>query len=95
VAFAGPVRVAEIVGAVRSITTVFADAIALGPVVVVPVTEFAFSRSIRAPSVQPETVTVKVVPEEAETFVELQDALPPYSKSDAAIPVTDCDIIKE
>jgi hypothetical protein len=42
VAFAGPVRVAEIVGAVRSITMVFADAIALGPVVVVPVTEFAF-----------------------------------------------------
>jgi hypothetical protein len=45
--------------------------------------------------VQPETVTVKVVPEEAETFVELQDALPPYSKSDAAIPVTDCDMINE
>lgn len=40
--FAGALTV-EIVGRVRSITIVFADEIAEGPVVVVPITEFALS----------------------------------------------------
>ena len=52
-----------IVGAVRSMTIVFADAMALGPVVVVPVTEFAFSCKIKLPSVQLVTVIEYVVPD--------------------------------
>jgi hypothetical protein len=55
---------------------VFADAIALGPVVVVPVTEFAFICKIREPSVQFVTVTVYVVPE-PETDGVLHDDVPP------------------
>ena len=43
VALDGPVSAAEIDGAVRSIITVLADVTALGPVVVEPVTEFAFN----------------------------------------------------
>ena len=42
VAFAGALT-DVMVGAVRSITIVLADAIAVGPVVVVPVTELAFN----------------------------------------------------
>jgi hypothetical protein len=52
----------EIVGRVRSIIIVFAEAIAEGPVVVAPVTEFALSWRIKFPSEQLVSVTEYVVP---------------------------------
>ena len=77
----------EIVGAVRSITTVFAEETEGGPVEV-PVIELAFNCKIKVPSEQLVTVTVYVVPDPDKPGV-LHVDVPPYWKSPVAKSETD------
>jgi hypothetical protein len=65
----------EMVGAVLSITTEFAEVTAGGPAEV-PVIEFAFNCKITDPSLQFVSVTVYVVPEPV-SVGELQVEVPP------------------
>jgi hypothetical protein len=97
VAFAGPVT-DEIVGAVRSITTVFdAEEFDAGPfvLVTVPNTEFARSWGVRVPSLHEDIDIVIVVPEDALGENEQPVAVPAFEKSPAAIELTFCEKVIE
>ena len=88
----------EIVGPVRSIVMVVDEGVLTeGPTmfVEVPVTELASNCGVKVPSLQPLTVSVKVVPEAAEIANAHPVAVPAFEKSEFATPVKFSEAVME
>ena len=85
----------EIVGAVLSMVIVDDAAVADEGPDVVPVTDDAFIRGIKVPSLQDVMEIVKLVPEEDETAKLHPVAVPEFSKSEPSMPDTDSLMVSE
>jgi hypothetical protein len=91
----GEVVTEEIVGAVRSIVMMVAEVDAAAGPTELPVTEFAFNRGIKVPSLQEEIDIVKLVPELADTEKLHPVEVPEFSKSPLSSPDIDSFMLSE